>query len=98
MWQNENLTKSPFLLRVFPNRIYENDREPLRMMAHCIAEEMSQERTSAQYRLFGINEADRGSKGHHWHANESFTSSFTVLGSAARVVGCSEGVAIMVMG
>ena len=32
-------------LRVFPNRIYENDRE-LRMVAHWFAEEMTQARIS----------------------------------------------------
>ena len=33
------------LLRVFPNRIYENDRE-LRMVAHWFAEEMTRARIS----------------------------------------------------
>ena len=33
------------LLRVFPNRIYENDRE-IRMVAHCFAEEMIRARIS----------------------------------------------------
>ena len=56
------------------------------MVAHCIAEEMSQERISAQYRLFGINEADRGSKAHHCHANESYYLRFSI-----RVLGWSGG-------
>ena len=37
--------QSRFLLRPFPNRIYENDRE-LHMVAHWFAEEMTQARIS----------------------------------------------------
>ena len=37
--------QSRFLLRLFPNRIYENDRE-LHMVAHWFAEEMTQARIS----------------------------------------------------
>jgi len=37
--------KDFFLLRVFPSRIYENDRQ-LRMVAHWFAEEMTRARIS----------------------------------------------------
>ena len=37
--------QSRFLLRLFPNRIHENDRE-LQMVAHWFAEEMTQARIS----------------------------------------------------
>ena len=39
------LPDDTLLLRVFPNRIYENDRQ-LRMVAHWFAEEMARARIS----------------------------------------------------
>ena len=39
------LPDDTLLLRVFPNRIYENDRQ-LRMVAHWFAEEMTRARIS----------------------------------------------------
>ena len=43
-------SNTSLLLRVFPNRIYENDQE-LRMVAHLFAKEMTREESW----LFGIN-------------------------------------------